>query len=420
MPKTVNATPIATSYCSLAIFLFAALALVVPSGYSIGAVLLLLGGLYALKQARVELNTKDYLLLGALILFSAEGIANNLFHQASSSSYDKIIRFALAVPAFFLIRWAKPNAHWAWFGAAVGAIGAGSFAYLQKFTIGFERAEGHTQAIQFGNLSMLSALFCLAGLGWASQLKTNKKHYYFILLALGALAGIMGSLLSGSRGGWVGLPFVFLVLFKAYHSFFSLKAKLIAAGALGLAALAILSTPQLPVRDRIVEAFHNVQEYQRGNSETSVGARFEMWQGAIQLIKEKPLMGWGKDGYQSAMQALAEQDKADPVIGLFNHAHNDILDQTAKQGLLGLITLLALYLVPLYYFSAYLQHPHLGIRSLSVAGTLLAVAYIDFGFSQAFLTHNNGVMMFAFWLMIWAGLLRNTIEQHTASAATVR
>lgn len=417
MLETYSASSAMSRYCGIAIFLFALLALTVPSGYSLGAMLLLLGGLYTLTQFKVELNRSDYVLLGVLALFSIEGAINNLCHQLGLNSYDKIIRFAFAIPVFFLIRWTKPQLHWAWLGLGIGTIGTGITAIVQKFMMGISRAEGYTHTIQFGNLSMLSALFCLAGLGWASGLEHHKRKPYLILLSLGAVSGIFGSLLSGSRGGWVGLPFVLLVLFKAYHSFFHLRTKIMASGLLTIAALAVFYTPQLHVQDRIYAAFQDVQQYQQGNSNTSVGARFEMWHGAIQLIKEKPITGWSKGGYQPAMQHLAKQGKANPVVSQFGHAHNELIDQTAKRGLVGLMTLLALYLVPLWYFSPYLSHSNLAIRSISVAGTLLSVAYIDFGLSQVFFAHNSGVMMFAFWLMIWAGLLRNTIEHYTMSAA---
>lgn len=77
-------------------------------------------------------------------------------------------------------------------------------------------------------------------------------------------------------------------------------------------------------------------------------------------------------------------------------------------GMIGLGVLLALYLVPMSLFGRELHAPDLQQRSLAIAGVLLSVAYIDFGLSQSFLTHNSGVMMFAFLLAVLWGCFRAT------------
>ena len=90
----------------------------------------------------------------------------------------------------------------------------------------------------------------------------------------------------------------------------------------------------------------------------------------------------------------------------FTHAHNEILDRQVKHGLLGLLALLALYAAPIIAFSAYLRHKDLAKRSLAVAGVLLPFVFIDFGLTQAFLRHNSGVMMYAAFLMVFAGYFK--------------
>ncbi|CAM3945280.1 hypothetical protein VRRI112168_07300 [Vreelandella rituensis] len=92
-----------------------------------------------------------------------------------------------------------------------------------------------------------------------------------------------------------------------------------------------------------------------------------------------------------------------PFVTRYGHAHNEIIDAWARRGVIGLIVLLALYLIPMKFFARHFDSPDLELRSLAVAGVLLSVAYIEFGLSQAFLTHNSGVMMFAFWLAVLWG-----------------
>lgn len=397
----------ATLYSSAAVFLFGLLALVLPHGYAIGAVLLSMGGVYAYRQDHQRpLDRKTLLVLITLALCSVESFISNYWHPANTGSYDHAYLFIFAVPAFYLVRWAQPPLYFAWLGLAGGAMGAVGLAVFEKFVLGKTRTEGFiAHAIQFGNLSLIMGLFCLAGLGWVAGLgSVRQRRVFYVLLAVGAASGISGSLLSGTRGGWIGFPLMLLVLFRAYHCFFRLRTKIIVLLMVVLGAIAIFNTPQIHVKDRIKAAVHDIEQYQEGNSKTSLGLRLEMWQGALRLIKEKPFLGWGKEGYEPAMKALADQHKIHPAAATFDHAHSDLLDKTAKHGLPGLMVLLALYLVPLWYFSPHLKSANLPARAVATAGTLLVVAYMDFGLSQAFFAYSNGVVVYGYWLVIWVGL----------------
>jgi len=130
-----------------------------------------------------------------------------------------------------------------------------------------------------------------------------------------------------------------------------------------------------------------------------------MWKGATHLIMEKPLTGWGESGYRQGMVDLGDEGVVHPwVAKKYGHPHNEFLNEFAKRGVIGLVALLALYLVPMRLFGRQIADRNLELRSLSIAGVLLSVAYIDYGLSQAFLDHNSGSMMFAFLLAVLWGL----------------
>ena len=102
---------------------------------------------------------------------------------------------------------------------------------------------------------------------------------------------------------------------------------------------------------------------------------------------------------------LVRQGLAAPSIEEHTHLHNEYLDALVKRGLPGLLALLALYLTPLALFARRLRDADGAVRSYALAGTLLTAAYLTFGLTQAFLTHNNGVMIFGFMTVIlWASL----------------
>ncbi|MEL7896967.1 O-antigen ligase family protein [Vreelandella neptunia] len=390
-------------YTSVAVLLLGAIALIVPSGYSVGAGLLLLGA-FALPFIRtnVRFDRQDWWVIGVLAFYALVGLFEAWSDEQGFRGADKPLRFILVVPVLALILAYPPRLGWLWSGLAVGGVAVGSWGAWQKLLIGVERAGGYTHVIQFGNISMLTGILCLAGMGWAI-VQPNRKQW-LLLLTLGALGGVLGSLFSGSRGGWVGLPFVLWVLYRAYGYELATHWKIGALTIVLLGALCVYAVPQLGVQQRVHQAFEDIERYVSGESRTSsVGARFEMWKGASHLIIEKPLLGWGSNGYQHGMQALAGVGVIDPGVVQYEHAHNEFVDATAKRGVLGLAALLLLYLVPLRLFMRQLNAPNLELRSLAVGGALLPVAYIDFGLSQAFLTHNSGVMIYTFWLVVLWG-----------------
>ncbi len=399
-------TPATHRYTNLAVFLLGALMLIVPSGYSIGAVLLLGAGVYMLcRREGPALVSQDKVLLAAMAAFSVFWMLRALHDGQGISGLDKPLRFLLAVPAMLWVMGRPPEIAWIWSGLAVGAIGAGSWAAWQKLGQGVARAEGFTFVIQFGNLSMLMGVLCLAGLGWAMQQPRRRLWGSFLLL--GALMGILGSLFSGSRGGWVGFPFILLVLYRGYGAFLTARFKLVILSLLIVGAGAVYGVPQSGVQARVHQAVEDVRGYvSDGDSHSSVGARFEMWWGAGRLILDKPLLGWGDNGYERGMKALADEGEIDAYVTRYGHAHNDFIDAFAKGGVMGLALLLILYLLPMRLFAKRFSEPNLRVRSIAVAGVLLSVAYIDFGMSQVFLAHNSGVMVFSFWLATLYGALR--------------
>ena len=397
-------------YSSFAVFLLGAIALIVPSGYSLGAVMLLLGSAWLLvARPRLGLTRQDGWIIAALLVYAGVGMLEAGWDGQGTRGLDKPIRFLFAVPAMLLVMAYPPRLSWLWSGLALGAIGAGSWAGWQKLIDGVVRAGGYTHLIQYGNLSMLMGVLCLAGLGWAYV--QPRRLPWLLLLGLGALFGIMGSLFSGSRGGWIGFPLVLLVLYRGYGRGLPALIKaavlviVVAGGAL------VYALPQTGVQMRVQAAFYDVEQYfTHNNPATSVGSRFEMWKGAAHLIAEKPLTGWGDNGYFTAMEQLVDEGVLHPVVTRYGHAHNDFIDAFAKRGLIGLAVLLALYLVPLRLFARQLQAKGYELRSLAVAGVLLPVTYIDFGLSQVFMAHNSGVMMYAFWLAVLWGSYSASIK----------
>ena len=63
--------------------------------------------------------------------------------------------------------------------------------------------------------------------------------------------------------------------------------------------------------------------------------------------------------------------------------HSDVLDTLARRGLLGLITLLLMYAVPLAGFVRRLRCADVDVRTFALAGTLVVLMFAGFGLTQS-------------------------------------
>lgn len=397
-------------YTSVSVFLFSALALIAPSGYAVGALLLLAGSVTLLNRGSLKPDREDKLLTLLFFSYFAVHVALNVVHGARGTEYDAPVRFLLVIPVVLLLRRTAPFVACFWGGLAVGAIAAGSYAAWEIMVLELDRVGGNTNPIQYGNIALLLGLLSLAGMAWARQ--QQRAGLWSAFLLAGAAMGIAGSLFTGSRGSWLALPVAFAIMAYCYRGAIT-KGQFLAAMTVTVAAL-VAATAVTDLTARIQLAYTEASGYLHArkpqvsdDANNSVGARLEMWRMGWMLIPEHPLLGWGKKGYMQEAARLADTGVVHPVVTEHAHLHNGYLDATVKRGILGLISLLTLYVCLLALFARHVKRASISAKPYAVAGLLLPACYMTFDLTQAFLTHINGVMMLTFLTaMIWA-LLRH-------------
>lgn len=396
-------------YVSFSVFLFLAIALIAPSGFSIGASLLMLGSIiFFQKNAFTILNTEDLLLIITFLFYFCVAINANFLHNEFIKEYDLPLRFLLIIPILILLRTHPPSPSYFWAGLAIGGILAGCFISWQAFSYpSIIRPGGHTNPIQYGNISFIIGVLCFIGVSWSFKQKYKTLWITFLLFS-GCMA-MIGSLLTRSRGSWIGLPLCLYLLYIHYksliHKYYMLASLMIIAIVIGI----IIQIPQTQVKFRTKLAIQEAILYlHTRNADTSIGTRMEMWRNGWRAFMKKPFLGWGKNGF---VQWETSEIKAGHISSFMqdkNHVYNEWLDAAVKRGLLGLISLLILYIVPLYLFIQRLRKhrknaKYFSVQLYTMSGLLLILNYMGFGLSQVFLSHNIGVMMFIFLLsIIWS------------------
>lgn len=384
---------------SVGAFMVPGLALWLPSGYSYGAALLLLAALASAPVWwRRPAPRAAWWLTAAFSCMAALWLLD-VGATWGWGSMDRPAKYLLALPCIFYLMTFEPRASWLWMGVAVGAVGSGLVAIYQICVRQLPRADGFTNAIQYGNLSMLLAV--MSGLLLVVQWR-RWVAWQRLLLGAAIVLGAVGSVLSQSRGGWLAL--VLLLPVCAWLLVRTTGQRRVYWG-LCVLAIAAAALSQVPaVEQRVDEARQEMQVYQqRGDGRSSVGQRLAHWQLAWQMGWDRPFTGWGRAGYEQEKARRVAAGLAHPVVLEFGHAHNEVLDLFAKRGLPGVLLLFAFYGIPLVMFWPTARRIRDGAGkmdreslSLCLVGVMLPLSYIGFGLTQVFLAHNSGNMFYLF------------------------
>jgi len=392
---------------SVCVFLFSALALAVNSGYSLGALVLLLASSWLLwKRPRLALQRQDYLLISVLLTYFLIFTANMLYHGDPPREFDMPLRALLAVPVLLLLLAYPPRPTFWWAGLSLGAIAGAAYALTEFVPDSLIRPQAATSnPIHYGNVSMLLGMLALCGLDWA---RTQAHRYAWSgLLLAGCLAGIVGSVISGSRGGWLALP-VCLIIMALHHAKNHGRRHLAVTMTLLFVLLSLAyAMPHSPVQQRVATVISELQKYKNdGDVSTSVGQRLVMWDTATELVKEHLWLGMGRTGYLQQKKVMLAEGEISKLVSDYTNAHSDYLDVLVKRGITGLLALLALLLLPLALFARALRHDAAPAHPYALAGVVLCTCYMIFGLTTSSLTLNIGIIMLVFPMVILWSMLR--------------
>ncbi|WP_368643566.1 O-antigen ligase family protein [Castellaniella ginsengisoli] len=423
MPSSPAAPPAwLSTWMSAGAALFFLLMLSVPSGYSIGGGVLLLGGLAVWWTARragrgiqaggpdglapAPWTAEDRTLCALLLAVFAINVLAVLWHGDSGKYLDQGARYLLAVPILAGLRRIRLRLGWVAAGLALGLFATAGVAAWQTLGIGYERATGFvTSAIPFADMALTMGFWSLMGAALAA---IQRRWAWSALLLAGALAGLYAMIAAATRGSLVALPVLLVLAAVALLRRAHLRPLL--AGIALLAAAAAIALAVLPAgqiaESRYAAALDEWRAYsQQGDASNNVGSRLEAWKAALISIPERPLLGWGHTQYDAHLQTLIEAERVAPFVGTLSNTHNQFIEIWLHQGSLGLIAFLALLIASFWYFCRRLRAPEPAVRVLACCGAALPAAFAAYGLTQVILGRNNGVMFFLVSLaVLWAAL----------------
>lgn len=392
-----------TNTAAALIFLFPAMLLTVTKGG--GAILILLIlvssiGL-ALNRTSVVLNKDEKWLLATVAAYVLIYILNVWYFSTDISELDNTLRFLILLPVFYFIRKQALNPGYLIYAILLGTVACFGIAIYQKFSLGFPRAQGVTNPVSFGGLSITLAMMSFAV---ALLIKTAKLKALFFS---GFILATIASVLSSSRGAWAALISGLFLLFFIQARAWSLKAR-VSAGLLSV--LIIMASYFIPtVQVRIDTAITEVGDYLDNNiANTSVGIRLETWRGSAIAFADNPIFGIGEGNFRTKMKQLADQGLVDPVVpSVIGHVHNEYISAALHRGIIGLLSLSLLFIVPLLYFSRSLIALQDERKIIAATGVMLVMSSITVALSDIFFGQQQPTIFYASLLYIMYSMINS-------------
>ncbi|MBB4656878.1 O-antigen ligase family protein [Xanthomonas arboricola] len=405
------ASPAGVGIAELGVFALTALVVSMPSGLLPFGLCLLLGSLVGWRSLRAGVAMRPWS-LRALGWLAAAVIAMSLL---SIVLFEHGLRDVDNRSRFLVLPWAavwayalRPRQVWLWRGALAGVFAAMLIAMLQVMN-GADRAEGWTNAIVFADIALMLlvvAVFCRP---------PGKVRW----LVGAAIATVVVIVLSGSRGVWLSLLVTLGVLIWGAPWQSARMRLLTFVGSAVLAVGVVLSVPALTQQMRLGELQSDLQRYEVGDSDSSAGARIERLHVAWDTLRAHPLTGIGVGRFDDAMRELPVCAGDTWLLRChLGHAHNDLAEWGATQGVPGLLLLFAVYGVPLWVFVR--LHRRSGQRQFrgpAAAGVMIVVSYALCGLTQSMFAHQVSASFYTAMVGVLVGLAARQAQEFPARAA---
>ncbi len=275
-----------------------------------------------------------------------------LRNDISINAYDGPLRFALAAPIFLYLKYKKINFLQVFqFIAPLSLVIAVAAIIYHPETSEFWRGRFATYFVDpltFGGYALIIGFTCLF------QLKPQKDSYLLTALKLtGFACALFLSLGSGSRSGWIAIPFLLaLWIFLNRHD----KKLVYGLSITIVITITLILTFNEPLQLRIMSIFQEAYSWftnQANKENGSGGIRLSMWKISIMIFLKNPLLGFGSiENYRHFLHdpMITSQVGEIAITSINNGPHNEVLALMLRAGLFGLISGLLLFFGPLYIF----------------------------------------------------------------------
>ena len=357
----------------------------------------------------------------ALAMASAMAVilpAQIYHHDLHWRPYDEAARLLLAVPVCLAVRaCTTPVVPVLGIAMPVGAMLAMAVIGNDSGSMVAGRmGASFLNVIHSGNLALMLGMLSL----FSIRAGVERAPILITLKLCGLLAGLYLSLRSGTRGGWLVIPVLLILWAMLELRLRSLMHAAMALGVMLVLAIAIYALFDL-IQLRATDLQSDLEAFGRGQKDTSTGLRLQILQVVAHVLRENPLFGPGMQGYRAALETMAQTGAITSEAVLLGNAevHNQILSYGVKYGLPGLVSGLAIHLVPWVLFARALKSATGEARAAAQMGLCLVTGFFVFGLTVEILNLKHTVAFYSMTLAVLLGAATRRVARG-AMEATAR
>ena len=401
-------------FINASIFLFFTLLLMFPKGYNYGSTALLVlsilflcyllykrvSFLEVVKQNKaIFVVTTFYFLVSLFFIF---------FHEEKIKLIDNPLRAFLFLSVIVFIVYSSVKFDVLLYSIPLGSFISGVVALYQYYILSLESAFYNQMKIQSGDIAMSLGLFSFVIAFHLLDINKHKKKLVALVILFG-IFGVLASLLSFARGGWVGIPILLLILIFLYRHLLS-KKLLLLGGITFLCIISVVLTVNNKFVNRLSEAQYELKLYLSGDDKvSSIGERLDMWKIGSKAFLEHPISVWSLKELDYYKKDLSDKNIVTKASISFSHLHNQFIDESVKKGIVGGVAILGVFFLPLYVFYTKQKNKQNNkrIKFITTLGIVHILSTMSYCVTQAFISHNSGNIFYFFVLFLFYAFMVN-------------
>ena len=177
-------------------------------------------------------------------------------------------------------------------------------------------------------------------------LLTRFKNKIVWLLILSAIISGFSLILTQSRGVILGVGALYILIGLILLCQNKLNRKIIVLSLIVCVGAVFASKEALV--DRYDQTLGEISRIERGDLDSSIGLRLQMYQAGLELFASRPMLGHGEFTREYAEEHLTGYTSTAYDFISRAHLHNNYIDKLARSGIVGLSLFLFLIFYPIY------------------------------------------------------------------------
>lgn len=391
----------------LLIFFYPTGVWLVSSGGSSVFNILGVGGFIMLAITRTwPCNRQQNLVLLTLLLYLFVTFVSWFINGMEDAAFKLLRRhmlFVLAVFGMAWLAWRRPSAGFFWWGVVtasilIGLTGLYIFSLDKNFRSGIFLVT-QVNPIVFGQISVVLCALTAASFSYFRRLG----NWAFLFPALGTILSLMAAIGSATRGAWLALPAMLILIIWHYRRSLLENTGKVLTGFLIFIIIFFMFSGWDVIQERITQAISEVQNYFEDPEKkvSPSGTRLDMWRAAFESGKNAPIFGPGKDQYLREIKRGVKTGKYGWEVGVRHFPHSEYATAFGYHGIAGLLSLILVFLIPCYIFWKRWRHPYGRKKdSIGLAGLIIVISFAIFSMTDSPFEQRPTIMFFSIMMLI--------------------